>query len=111
MARVCGPLGGTLAELLEGLGGEGGVVGNVGLDGSGRIVLPVEQRAAVVLAVLAHAGEVLDNLDALGLEVVRRGDAAAMEDLGRVDGTGGQDDLVLGSMQATNRNSSSFPLA
>lgn len=51
----------------------------------------------MVLEVLAHTREVLDDLNAFGLEVLGRGDTAALEDLGSVDGTSRQYDLTLGA--------------
>ena len=89
--------GGALAELCDGLGSVGGVVGDHGLVGERSIVRPGEGGTTVVLEVLADTRKVLDDLNALGLEVVGRGDTAALEDLGSVDGTSGQDDLTLGA--------------
>jgi len=53
--------------------------------------------STVVLEVLAHTREVLDNLDSDGLEVRGRGNTAALENLGGVDGTGGENNLSLGT--------------
>jgi hypothetical protein len=50
----------------------------------------------VILEVLANTGKILDDLDALRLEVLGAGDTTALEDLRSVDGTSRQDDLTLG---------------
>jgi hypothetical protein len=86
----------TLAELSNGLGSEGCVVRDHGLVGDRSIIRPGQGRTAVILEVLANTGKILDDLDALRLEVLGAGDTTALEDLRSVDGTSRQDDLTLG---------------
>jgi hypothetical protein len=88
---------GTLTELLDSLSSVGLVAVDLSLGGRRRVIAEHDRHTAVVLEVLTDTGKVLHDLNTLRLEVLGIGNTAPLEDLRRVNGTSGQDDLMLGS--------------
>lgn len=88
---VGGGVGGLAAEEDTGVRVHGGLA-----LGDGLVKLPHDDGLGVVLQVLTDTGDVLDDGNVQGIELVLGAQAGEEHEAGGVDGTGGEDGLGAG---------------